>query len=199
MDVLPLMEMYLTLQGEGYHQGKPAFFIRLAGCNVGCHWCDVKESWDEKNYPKITVDDILKEVRKQPVQMVVITGGEPLMYDLNCLTQKIKEHGFKTHIETSGTYEVTGTWDWFCLSPKKYKKPVPESYQKADELKIIVYNQSDLEFALKESKKVMPHCHLYLQPEWSKKESVLPMIVDFIKKNPHWRMSLQIHKYINIP
>lgn len=199
MQELPLMEMFYTVQGEGFHQGRAAFFVRLAGCDVGCHWCDVKESWDASLHPTVSVEKITEDILETKAKVVVVTGGEPLMYDLGVLTDVLKSKGLKTHIETSGAYEPSGDWDWFCLSPKKFKSPTANAYQLADELKIIVFNRSDLQFALEESEKVRPECLLYLQPEWSKKEEMQPLMVDFVKEHPNWRIGLQSHKYLDIP
>lgn len=198
-DRLPLMEAFHTIQGEGYHQGKSAYFIRLGGCDVGCHWCDVKESWDASLYPEIKVNNIVNEAATQPSNIVVVTGGEPLMYDLSVLTKELKAYRFQTHIETSGAYPVTGTWDWICFSPKKFKHPHPDIYKCAHELKVVIYNKSDFNWAEKHAALVNKNCRLYLQPEWSKREIMTPQIVDYIKKFPKWHVSLQIHKYMNIP
>jgi organic radical activating enzyme len=195
----PVMESFYTLQGEGFHQGRAAYFIRLGGCDVGCVWCDVKESWDASKHPLREVSDIIDEVKKSATEIVVITGGEPLMYDLQCLTDSLKKAGYKTHIETSGAYPLSGKWDWICLSPKKFKAPLPEILREANELKVIVYNRSDLDWAEKYAAFVLPACKLYLQPEWSTADKMTPRIIDYIKSNPRWELSLQIHKYINVP
>ena len=192
------MEAFQTIQGEGYHQGKAAYFIRLGGCDVGCHWCDVKESWDASEHHPTPIRQIIKAIPENS-KRVVVTGGEPLMWNLNPLTQALKSRGIKIHIETSGAYSISGSWDWFCLSPKRRKLPVPKAYRLANELKVIVYNQSDFHFAVKQSKKVSSGCLLFLQPEWSKRSLMMPLIVDFIKENPQWMVSLQIHKYLEIP
>jgi len=196
---LPVMESFYTIQGEGFHQGKAAYFIRLGGCDVGCHWCDVKESWDASLHPEKEVELLAREASAFPGKIAVITGGEPLMYSMVALTDALKIKGLRTHIETSGAYEVTGEWDWFCLSPKKFKEPVASACQAADELKIIVFNKSDFLFAEKYEALVSPTCKLYLQPEWGKKEEVMPLIVEYVKHNPRWQASLQIHKYLQIP
>lgn len=196
---LPLMEDFYTIQGEGYHQGKAAYFIRLAGCSVGCHWCDVKESWDATKHPVIGVDEITLKASSVPGRTVVITGGEPLEYNLGPLTKALKAKGLRTHIETSGAYPVSGEWDWICFSPKKFKDPLPEIFPLAHELKIIIYNKSDFEWAEGLAAKVNKQCKLYLQPEWSKQNQMLPVIIDYIKNHPQWEISLQIHKYMNIP
>ena len=196
---LPVMEHFYTLQGEGYHQGKAAYFIRLGGCDVGCVWCDVKESWDAEKHPKYEAGGLRSEVRNTPAEIVVITGGEPLMYDLNELTKQLQATGLKTHIETSGAYPLSGSWDWICLSPKKFKEPLPEIIPLASELKIIVFNKSDFAWAEKYEVLVSSSCKLYLQPEWSKAAEMTPLIVDYIKAHPQWELSLQIHKYISVP
>ena len=197
------MESFYTLQGEGYHSGKAAYFIRLSGCDVGCVWCDVKESWDANAHPKISLEKIVTEAEKHfpasSSRIAVITGGEPLMHDLSELTTELKKHQFHTHIETSGAHALTGTWDWICLSPKKFKAPLEEIIPLANELKVVVFNKSDFEWAESFAQKVNPYCKLYLQPEWDKKEVVTPLIIDYIKANPQWNLSLQIHKYIGVP
>lgn len=195
----PVMEHFYTLQGEGFHQGRAAYFIRLGGCDVGCIWCDVKESWDAAKHSLHTVDDLVTEIKKTAARMVVITGGEPLMYDLDPITTALKEAGLQTNIETSGAYPLSGQWDWICLSPKKFKAPLPEIVDKANELKIIIYNKSDFEWAEKYAAFTSPGCRLYLQPEWSMADKMTPSIVAYIKSNPKWELSLQIHKYINVP
>jgi len=197
--MLPVMEHFYTLQGEGFHQGKAAYFIRLGGCDVGCVWCDVKESWDANKHPKLEVGSLRLEVGKTPAEIVVITGGEPLMYNLDELTKELQSAGLKTHIETSGAYPLSGSWDWICLSPKKFKAPLPEILSHANELKVIIFNKSDFEWAEKHAALVSRHCKLYLQPEWSKASQVTPLIIDYIKSHPQWELSLQIHKYINVP
>jgi organic radical activating enzyme len=196
--MLPLMEEFYTIQGEGAHTGTAAYFIRIGGCDVGCHWCDVKESWDAKLHPP-TQTDIIVENAKKYADTVVITGGEPLMWSLDYITHQLQKNGMKTHIETSGAYKYSGTWDWFCLSPKKTKLPLDEVYDKADELKMIIHNKSDFKFAEEEAAKVNENCKLYLQPEWSKREKMIPMIVDYVMKHPKWKVSLQTHKYLDIP
>jgi len=196
---LPVMEAFYTLQGEGFHQGRAAYFIRLAGCDVGCVWCDVKESWDRDLYPEKSVEEIVEEAKKYPGKLIVITGGEPTLHNLDNLTQNLKKEGFEVNIETSGSSPLTGKWDWICLSPKKFKPPVPEILPMANELKIVIFNQSDFAWAEKFAALVSPSCKLYLQPEWNKAEKVTPLIVDYIKSNPRWQLSLQIHKYINVP
>jgi organic radical activating enzyme len=193
------MEDFLTLQGEGQFQGSAAYFVRLGGCDVGCVWCDVKESWPMDAHPLVQVETIVSRIKGSGVPIAVITGGEPAIHNLVDLTERIRKENIRAHIETSGVYPITGTWDWVCLSPKKFKNPDPSSYVKADELKAIVYHASDLAWAVKEALKVRESCKLFLQPEWSKEKEMVPLIVDFVKKNPQWRISLQIHKYLNIP
>ncbi|MCO6496050.1 MAG: radical SAM protein [Chitinophagaceae bacterium] len=192
------MEHFYTIQGEGYHQGKAAYFIRLGGCDVGCVWCDVKESWNADAHPKLGVAEIVKAAKKFPAKLVVITGGEPTLYNLDGLTHQLKKAGFQTNIETSGAHELTGDFDWVCLSPKKFKAPVESVLKKADELKIIIYNKSDFKWAESYAALVRKDCMLFLQPEWSKAEKMSPLIVDYIKQNPKWQLSLQIHKYLGV-
>lgn len=200
---LPVMESFYTLQGEGYHQGKAAYFIRLGGCDVGCVWCDVKESWDATIHPKYSIEQIvetaLNDVPEGKEKIAVITGGEPLMHDLTALTQLLQQKGFKTHIETSGAHPLTGTWDWICLSPKKFKAPLSDILPLANELKVVVFNKSDFDWAESFTSQLNTECKLYLQPEWDKKEVVMPLIIDYIQQRPQWRLSLQIHKYIGVP
>ena len=194
---LPVMEKFYTIQGEGYYSGQPFYFIRLGGCDVGCHWCDVKESWDHNQHQFIEVDDLIKDV-KEYTSNVVITGGEPLMWDLSELTKRFKENNIKLHLETSGAYEMSGNWDWVCLSPKKKMLPKQEIYSKANELKVIIYNNDDFKFAIQESEKVSSKCKLFLQPEWSKFDIMKDKITQFVMKNKNWNISLQIHKYLEI-
>ena len=196
---LPLMEAFYTIQGEGFHQGKAAYFIRLAGCEVACHWCDVKESWDLTKHPQVNIEKIVQEAQKFPARLAVITGGEPLMHNLDPLTQTLHQQNFQTHIETSGAYPLSGDWDWICFSPKKFKQPVPEIYAKANELKVIIYNSSDFDWAESFAQKIQPNCKLFLQPEWSKSKEMLPKIIDYVKENPKWQISLQVHKFMDIP
>jgi len=195
---LPLMEAFYTLQGEGYYKGTAAYFIRIGGCDVGCHWCDVKESWDAAKHPPTQIQEIVEEAY-QYSKTIVITGGEPLMWNMEPLTQALKLKNMQIHIETSGAYPITGHWDWFCLSPKKNMLPTAEAYHIANELKVIVYNKNDLLFAEEQAQYVNDHCILYLQPEWSKREKVMPILVDYVLQNPKWKVSLQTHKYLNIP
>ncbi|MDI1318113.1 7-carboxy-7-deazaguanine synthase QueE [Flavobacterium sp.] len=197
-EMLPLMEEFYTIQGEGFHTGTAAYFIRIGGCDVGCHWCDVKESWNAELHPPTAIEDIVANAKKY-ADTVVVTGGEPLTWDMTALTQKLKENKLKVHIETSGAYPVSGTWDWFCLSPKKNKLPVADAYAIANELKVIIYNKHDFIFAEEQATKVNKNAILFLQPEWSKKEEMTPLIVDYVMNNPKWRVSLQTHKYLNIP
>lgn len=196
---LPVMEAFYTLQGEGSHSGRAAYFIRLGGCDVGCVWCDVKDSWDADAHPKVSLAKIIADAAENPARLAVITGGEPLMYNLDELTAGLKAEGFETNIETSGAHPLTGQWDWICFSPKKFKEPLPEIYKKAHELKIIVFNKSDFKFAEKFAELVNPECKLYLQTEWDKQKEMLPLIIDYIKANPKWRISVQTHKHLNIP
>ncbi len=197
-EMLPLMEEFYTIQGEGFHTGKAAYFIRIGGCDVGCHWCDVKESWNAELHPATESLKIIKNV-KTHANTVVITGGEPLMWNMDFITKKLQEQQIKIHIETSGAYSLSGKWDWICLSPKKTKLPLEDIYTKADELKIIIYNKNDFKFAEEQAKKVKDSCELYLQPEWSNREKMTSQIVDFVMDNPKWKISLQTHKYLNIP
>lgn len=196
---LPLMEAFYTIQGEGAHQGKAAYFIRLGGCDVGCVWCDVKESWDADQHPNIPVHEIVDEAAQHPARLAVITGGEPLMHDLTQLCDALHAKDFNINIETSGAHPLSGDLDWICLSPKKFKAPLPEIYERADELKIIVYNKSDFQWAEDYAARMRPDCQLFLQPEWSKSDQMLPLIIDYVKDHPQWRISLQVHKYMNIP
>jgi len=197
-EMLPLMEEFYTIQGEGYHTGTAAYFIRIGGCDVGCHWCDVKESWNAALHPPTNTDIIVQNAKKY-AETIVVTGGEPLTWDMTALTKKLKDENLKVHIETSGAYPVSGQWDWFCLSPKKNKLPVADAYAIANELKVIIHNKHDFIFAEEQAEKVNPNAILFLQPEWSKKEEMTPLIVDYVMTNPKWRVSLQTHKYLNIP
>jgi 7-carboxy-7-deazaguanine synthase len=218
IQTLPVVESFYTLQGEGYHQGRAAYFIRLGGCDVGCVWCDVKESWDASLHPKKTIQEIIEEAARtvsgvqlsastvrsssisEPSTVIsVVTGGEPLMHDCSELSAALHQAGFKTHIETSGAYPVSGQWDWICFSPKKFKEPLKSIAQFANELKVVIFNKSDFEWAEKYAALVSPSCKLYLQPEWDKSSVVTPLIIDYIKKNPRWEFSLQLHKYIHVP
>ena len=196
--MLPLMEEFYTIQGEGFHKGTAAYFIRVGGCDVGCHWCDVKESWNPRLHPATPVDKIVESAVKSS-NTVVVTGGEPLTWNMEPLTTGLKEKGAKIHIETSGAYPLTGIWDWICLSPKKNKLPTEEIYEVAHELKVIVFNKHDFKFAEEQAAKVNGNCILYLQPEWSNRDKMMPLIVDYVMQNPKWKVSLQTHKYLNIP
>ena len=196
---LPVMEDFYTLQGEGFHQGKAAYFIRLGGCDVGCVWCDVKDSWDAEKHPKLKIESLISKVKKTPAEIVVITGGEPLIHDLTELTKELQIAGLKTHIETSGAHPLSGSWDWICLSPKKFKAPLPVIVPLANELKIVVFNKSDFDWAEKYAALVSLSCKLFLQPEWDKAAEITPLIIEYIKAHPQWELSLQIHKYINVP
>jgi 7-carboxy-7-deazaguanine synthase len=193
------MEHFYTLQGEGLHTGKAAYFIRLGGCDVGCVWCDVKDSWDATRHPQMTVADIVRAAGYHSGRIAVITGGEPAMHNLSPLCDALHSAGFAVHIETSGAYALSGQLDWVTLSPKKFKEPLPECMVTAHELKVVVYHPSDLQWAERHAATVGSHCLLYLQPEWSKREQITPLIIDYIKKQPQWQLSLQTHKYINIP
>lgn len=196
---LPVMETFYSVQGEGYHTGKPAYFIRLAGCDVGCSWCDVKESWNAVDHPQIGISDLAKQAAASGAEIVVVTGGEPTLYNLTQLTDALRAYGLKTHLETSGTNPVTGDWHWICFSPKKFKQPLPGIYHQAHELKVVVYNKHDLQWAAGHAEQINDACKLFLQPEWSKKEQVTPLIADFVQKHVRWRISLQTHKYLNLP
>jgi organic radical activating enzyme len=195
---LPVMELFYSIQGEGMHTGKASFFIRLAGCDVGCHWCDVKESWDKNIHPIKEINDLAKEAKESGTEIVIVTGGEPTMYPLKELTKVLHKEGLKVHLETSGAYTIDGTFDWICLSPKKNKAPLKESLQQADELKVVIYNKDDFKWAEKNAHDVTEKCQLFLQPEWSKADSMMPLITEYIKHNPPWRVSLQTHKYLNV-
>lgn len=196
---LPVMEEFYTLQGEGYHQGKAAHFIRLGGCDVGCVWCDVKESWSMDAHPRWMIEQIAAEVEKSGANLAVITGGEPLMHSLDALTNLLLSKNIACHLETSGSHPLSGEWDWICLSPKKFKAPLPEVLAVAHELKMVIYHESDFTWAEEFAKKVQATCKLYLQPEWSKREKMTPLCIEYLKKNPKWELSLQIHKYLDIP
>ncbi len=197
--LLPVMEHFYTLQGEGYHQGKAAYFIRLGGCDVGCVWCDVKDSWDAAKHPEFDISSLVAAVKQTPSKLVVITGGEPLMHQLDALTEALHAAGLQTNIETSGSHSLSGHWDWICLSPKKFKAPLPEVVPFAHELKVVVFNKTDFEWAETYAAQVSPDCKLFLQPEWDKAATITPLIIDYIKANPKWELSLQVHKYINVP
>ncbi len=196
---LPLMEHFYTLQGEGFHTGRAAYFLRLGGCDVGCVWCDVKESWDANSHPKVDISTMLQYIQEAKAEMAVITGGEPLLHNLNELTELLQSNHIETNIETSGSSQLSGSWDWICLSPKKFKEPLLEVIEKANELKIVVFNKSDFEWAEKYAALVNPNCKLYLQPEWDKSNQMLPQIINYVKQNPKWKISLQTHKFLQIP
>lgn len=196
---LPVMEAFYTLQGEGFHQGKAAYFIRLGGCEVGCVWCDVKESWDAEAHTKQSISAIRDGALAYPARLAVITGGEPMMYHLDELTEALQEAGFQTNVETAGVYPVSGKWDWVCFSPKKFMEPDESIYPVANELKVVIYHPSDFSFAEKNAALVSDSCQLLLQPEWSKQEKLLPQIIEYVKNNPKWRISLQTHKFMQIP
>jgi len=193
------MEMFYSLQGEGYHQGKAAYFIRLAGCDVGCVWCDVKDSWDASKHPVLSIEEIVSSALAHPARLAIITGGEPLLYNLDALTTALKNAGFEVNIETSGSSPMSGNWDWVCLSPKKFKAPLDESIQTASELKVVIFNSHDFEWAETYAQQVPTTCKLYLQPEWDKANQITPLVIEYIKANPRWELSAQLHKYIQVP
>lgn len=191
--------MFYSLQGEGFHQGRAAFFIRLAGCDVGCVWCDVKESWDASKHPTLSIEEIVAAAKAHPGRLAIVTGGEPLLYNLDPLTIALKAAGFETNIETSGSSAMSGHWDWVCLSPKKFKAPLEENISLASELKVVVFNKHDFDWAETYAKQVSPSCKLYLQPEWDKAAQITPLVIDYIKAHPQWELSAQLHKYIQVP
>ncbi len=197
--ILPVMEQFYTIQGEGFYQGHAAYFIRLAGCDVGCTWCDVKESWDATKHPLLTAESIIEKAKVHPARLAVITGGEPLLYNLEVLTTILQNAGFRTNLETSGAHPLTGQWDWICLSPKKFKKPLPSICSKAHELKMIVHSHTDFRWAEQYADLVNSDCLLFLQPEWERAEEMLPSLIRYVQANPKWQISLQTHKYLNIP
>ena len=196
---LPIMEEFYSIQGEGFNTGKPAYFIRVGGCDVGCHWCDVKESWNPNLHPLTDVDVVVNNVKKFPAQSIVITGGEPLLYNLDYLTQELTNNGVEVFLETSGAHPLSGNWHWICLSPKKTLPPLPEVYEKAHELKVIIFNKNDIKWAEEHAAKANASCKLYMQPEWSNRDKVMPMIIDYVMENPKWNISLQTHKIMQIP
>jgi len=196
---LPLVEEFYTIQGEGYHTGKPAYFIRIGGCDIGCSWCDTKFSWDPDIHPLVETDRVIENALDTKARAVVVTGGEPLMYDLTYLCSELKKHGVETFVETCGAYPLTGIWDWICLSPKQNAPPLKEIIDIANELKVIIGTKNDIPWAEINAEKVSENCHLYLQPEWSQYNKILPVIVDYVKHNPRWRISIQSHKYMHIP
>jgi len=193
------MELFYSLQGEGYHQGKAAFFIRLAGCDVGCVWCDVKDSWDASKHPVLSVEEIIAAAAAHPSRIAIVTGGEPLLHQLDPLTTALRAAGFQTHIETSGSSPMSGSWDWVCLSPKKFKAPLAEAVTAADELKVVVFNKSDFDWANSFVNDLAADCKKYLQPEWEKSDAMTPLVIEYIKQNPSWELSAQLHKYIQVP
>ncbi len=198
-ELLPVMETFYSIQGEGFHQGRAAYFIRLGGCDVGCVWCDVKDSWDASKHPLQTIETIVENAKAFPGRLAVITGGEPLLHPLDKLTAALHAAGFETNIETSGSSELTGFWNWICLSPKKFKAPIAAIVPKANELKVVIFNKYDFDWAESYAAEVNPHCKLYLQPEWDRADIITPQIIAYIKQNPKWELSLQIHKYVNVP
>jgi 7-carboxy-7-deazaguanine synthase len=197
--LLPLMEEFYTLQGEGFHTGQAAYFVRIGGCDVGCHWCDIKESWDRSKYPPVPVDLIIDHADAFPAKAIVVTGGEPLLYNLDYLCRGLKSKGIRTFLETSGSAPVSGIWDWICLSPKKDAPPLIEVFSLANELKVIIEDPSDFIWAEENALKVNDDCTICLQPEWSESRQIIPVIVKYIKDNPRWKISLQSHKYMRIP
>ncbi len=196
---LPIMEHFYTIQGEGFYSGRAAYFIRIAGCDVGCVWCDVKESWDNSIHPLLKIEDLVEEVIRSGTNFCVITGGEPAMYDLTTLVNGLHEKNIYTAIETSGCYKLNGDIDWYCFSPKKFKAPDKSAYLLANELKVIISHPSDFEWAESHAEHISNSCKKYLQPEWSKQERFLPLIIEYVKSNPSWNVSLQTHKFMNIP
>ncbi len=196
---LPLMEHFNTIQGEGFHSGKAAYFLRLGGCDIGCTWCDVKESWDALIHPQVSIEQMLGFIQNARANTCVVTGGEPMMLNLTPLTELLHANNIQLHVETSGAYPISGVWDWVTISPKRFKKPLPENLQKADELKVVIYHPNDLRWAEENAAMVNDDCVLYLQPEWSKSEEAIPIMVEYIKQHPKWMISLQIHKFMNIP
>jgi organic radical activating enzyme len=196
---LPLMEHFNTIQGEGFHAGKAAYFLRLGGCDIGCTWCDVKESWDANSHPQVKIVDMLRFIKECNAKTCVVTGGEPMLYNLYPLTDLLRQNHIQLHVESSGAYPITGNWNWITLSPKKFKKPQEENLKRANELKVVIYHPNDFRWAEENAEKVSEHCELYLQPEWGKSSEIIPLMVEYIKQNPKWKISLQIHKFMNIP
>ena len=196
--VYPVMETFYSIQGEGFFAGTPAFFIRLAGCDVGCVWCDVKESWDAASHPSESMDTLVLKAKSSGAPICVITGGEPLMYDLQPLSKALQEAGIRTHLETSGAHPLSGQWDWITFSPKKFKAPVEGFHALASELKTVAYHRSDFDWAASHASQVSEQCLLYIQPEWSRREEMQPLIFEFVKSHPRWRISLQTHKYLGV-
>jgi len=196
---LPLIDEFYTIQGEGFHTGKPAYFIRVGGCDIGCSWCDSKISWKPDLHRLVNVSEIVEKAAETPAKAIVVTGGEPTTYQLDFLCSEIKKQNIKTFIETSGAYTLTGVWDWICLSPKKQNPPQPEIFEIANELKVIIFDDSDFEWAEKCALKVNVFCKLYMQPEWSRHNELTPKIVEYVKNNPEWNISIQAHKFMKIP
>ncbi|OUO23089.1 7-carboxy-7-deazaguanine synthase QueE [Alistipes sp. An31A] len=197
--LLPLVEDFYTIQGEGYHTGKAAYFIRLGGCDVGCRWCDAKYTWNPRLYPPVEVATIVARATACAAQAVVVTGGEPLLYPLGVLTSELHAQGLELFLETSGSHPFSGEFDWVCLSPKRQQPPLEEAYVRADELKVIVERAEDFAWAEQNAARVRPECRLYVQPEWSVSEQVMPLLVEYVKANPRWNISIQAHKYMHIP
>lgn len=196
---LPIMEDFYTLQGEGYNMGKAAYFVRIGGCDVGCSWCDTKQSWNAKLFPPVDIEDIISKATNMPAKTIVVTGGEPSLYPLDYFTDRLRREGVKTMVETSGAYELTGTWDWVCLSPKKQSPPLQQNLDRADELKVIIQKEEDLRWAEANASKVNPECLLFLQPEWSKRDEIMDTLTNYVMANTQWSISLQAHKYMRIP
>lgn len=196
---LPLVEDFYTIQGEGFHSGKPAYFIRLGGCDVGCSWCDAKYTWNPLSHPLVATDEIVERAASFEAQAIVITGGEPLLYPLDYLTQRLHEHGLEVFLETSGSHPLSGNFDWICLSPKRKQPPLPEAFAAASELKVIIETEDDLRWAEECAAKVGERCMLFMQPEWSRSEQMTPTIVEYVKAHPQWNISIQIHKFMHIP
>jgi 7-carboxy-7-deazaguanine synthase len=196
---LPLVEAFYSIQGEGTHTGKAAYFIRIGGCDIGCSWCDTKFSWDPSLHPLVPADQVAADAASFPARAVVVTGGEPLMTDMGYLTGLLKKKGLETFLETSGAYPLTGMWDWICLSPKRNAPPLAEFYECAHELKVIVAGEEDFGWAEENAARVRGSCRLFLQPEWSARHGMLPRIIAYVKDHPRWRISLQAHKYMKIP
>jgi 7-carboxy-7-deazaguanine synthase len=199
LNSLPLMEDFYTIQGEGFYQGHAAYFIRLGGCEVRCVWCDVKDSWDVNAHARVTVTEMAERAKASGSRIAVVTGGEPTMHNLSALTEALHDKHIRTHIETSGAYPITGEWDWICFSPKKFRAPHPSVAEQAHELKVVIFHKTDFAWAEEFAAKVRPQCELFLQPEWSKEKEVVPQIIDYVMKNPQWKISLQVHKYMNVP
>jgi len=195
---LPLMEDFDSIQGEGFHQGKAAYFVRLAGCDINCPWCDVKESWDAEIHNLLDINELKENILLSNAEIVIITGGEPLMYKLDELTRFVHSLGKRTHIETAGAHKLTGNWDWICVSPKRFKKALPEVLAKANEMKVVISRENDFRFAEKHAKDCNKDCKLYLQPEWDDNEEIMPMLINYVKNNPNWRLTLQMHKYLGV-